>query len=139
MHVRFFVQILKIKILVPGCVCSCGLHAAQPGDMQGALSVLRLSINHSSQFKNNYFTEMCSGSEEGSYLRPTFVSLNSRLESNKEERKKEATPATNCGWGGVGGGCNTRGGQTLSRAKCAPARHTRGLHLVWGLGLRVEG
>ena len=24
---------------------------------------------HSSQFKNNYFTEMCSGSEAGSYLR----------------------------------------------------------------------
>ena len=23
-----------------------------------------------SQFKNNYFAEMCSGSEEGSYLRP---------------------------------------------------------------------
>jgi len=24
---------------------------------------------YSSQFKNNYFTEMCSGSKEGSYLR----------------------------------------------------------------------
>jgi hypothetical protein len=42
------------------------------------------------QFKNNYFTEMCSGSEVGSYLRlidfsiPTLGSI-SRLESNKEE------------------------------------------------------
>ena len=33
---------------------------------------------------------MCSGSEAGSYLRliDFFVSLNSRLESNKEEEKK---------------------------------------------------
>ena len=35
-----------------------------------------------SQFKNNYFAEMCSGSEAGSYLR---LIDNSRLESNKEE------------------------------------------------------
>jgi len=28
-----------------------------------------LVVCGSSQFKNNYFTEMCSGSEEGSYLR----------------------------------------------------------------------
>jgi len=26
-------------------------------------------VIYSSQFKNNYFTEMCSGSEAGSYLR----------------------------------------------------------------------
>ena len=33
-----------------------------------------------------YFAEMCSGSEEGSYLRRVDVaSLNSRLESNKDE------------------------------------------------------
>ena len=32
---------------------------------------------------NNYFTEMCSGSEAGSYL--SYESLNSRLESNNEE------------------------------------------------------
>ena len=40
-----------------------------------------------SWFENSYFTEMCSGSEAGSYLRliDFFVSLNSRLESNKEE------------------------------------------------------
>ena len=38
--------------------------------------------------KNSYFTEMCSGSEAGSYLRlMDFVSLNSRLESSKEEEK----------------------------------------------------
>ena len=28
-----------------------------------------LCIRYSAQFKNNYFTEMCSGYEEGSYLR----------------------------------------------------------------------
>jgi len=28
------------------------------------------TARHSSQFKKNYFTEMCSGSETGSYLRP---------------------------------------------------------------------
>ena len=39
-----------------------------------------------SQFENDYFTEMCSGSEAGSYLRLIFcVSLNSRRESNDEE------------------------------------------------------
>ena len=37
---------------------------------------------YSAQFKNNYSAEMWSGSEEGSYL---VTSLNSRLESNKEE------------------------------------------------------
>jgi len=39
--------------------------------------------------ENNYFTEMCSGSEAGSYLRLTdfAISLNSRLESNKEEEE----------------------------------------------------
>jgi len=31
------------------------------------VGVVRLRYN--SQFENNYFTEMCSGSEEGSYLR----------------------------------------------------------------------
>jgi len=31
--------------------------------------VVEWSTRYSSQFKNNYFTEMCSGSEEGSYLR----------------------------------------------------------------------
>jgi len=36
--------------------------------------------------KKNYYTEMCSVSQEGLYPRPEdFVSLNSRLESDKEE------------------------------------------------------
>jgi len=34
-------------------------------------------VRHSSQFKNNHSTEMCSGSEAGSYL--TLVSLSLRL------------------------------------------------------------
>ena len=38
-----------------------------------AASLLECShtdCDHSSQFKNNHSTEMCSGSEAGSYLRP---------------------------------------------------------------------
>jgi len=43
---------------------------------------------------SDYFTEMCSGSEEGSYLRLIyFVSLNSRLGSNKEEAVSRVGPA----------------------------------------------
>ena len=40
-------------------------------------------------FGINCFTEMCSGSEEGSYLRliDFVVSFNSRNKSNKEERR----------------------------------------------------
>ena len=40
--------------------------------------------------EQRYFTEMCRGSEEGSYVRlaDTCVSLNSRLESNKEEERR---------------------------------------------------
>jgi len=38
---------------------------------------------------------MCSGSEEGTYLRLIdFVSLNSRLESNKEEEEEGQPSAT---------------------------------------------
>ena len=41
------------------------------------------------QFKNNYFAEMGSGSEAGSYFRLIYdVSLNSRLESHKEEEEE---------------------------------------------------
>ena len=41
-----------------------------------------------SRFKNNYCAEMCSGSEEGLYVRRMdFLSLNSRLKSNKEEEE----------------------------------------------------
>ena len=41
-------------------------------------------------FEKNYSTKMCSGSEAGSYSRPIDIagaSLNSRLESNKEEEE----------------------------------------------------
>jgi len=45
---------------------------------------------YSSQFENNYFTEMCSGSDQGSYLRLTdFCITHSSLASNKEEKKKD--------------------------------------------------
>ena len=41
-----------------------------------------------SQFQNNRFAEMCSSSEAGSCLRLIdCVSLNSMLESNKEEEE----------------------------------------------------
>ena len=46
------------------------------------------TVRNSYQFKNNYSTEMCSGSKEGSYFRRIdFCIFNSRLESNKEEKK----------------------------------------------------
>ena len=50
-----------------------------------------MGLDHASQFDNNYFTEMCSGSEAGSYLRliDFCASLNSRRESNKEEADHE--------------------------------------------------
>ena len=52
---------------------------------------------YSSRFKNNYFTKMCSDSEEGSYLRLIDVELlNSRLESNN----KEKVVLNQCGWAG---------------------------------------
>ena len=40
--------------------------ACHPG---GNLEASQFPDRYSSQFKNNYFTEMCSGSEAGSYLR----------------------------------------------------------------------
>ena len=44
---------------------------------------------YTSRFKDNRCTEMCTGSEAGSYFRLIdIVSLNSRLESNKEERRR---------------------------------------------------
>jgi len=49
-----------------------------------------VSCTVSSQFEN-YFPEMCSGFEAGSYLRLIDVSLNSRLESNKEEAEESRT------------------------------------------------
>ena len=53
-----------------------------PGDLRRAITAREqlLYIN-----EKNYSTEMCSGCEEGPYSRRIyFVSLNSRLESNKE-------------------------------------------------------
>jgi len=42
---------------------------------------------------NNYFTEMCSGSEEGSYLRLIdFASIKSSDESNKEDQEEFSPP-----------------------------------------------
>ena len=54
--------------------------------------VLDSGLSNTLRLKNNYFAEMCSGSEEGSYLRLVdfFVSLNARLKSNKEEKKANA-------------------------------------------------
>ena len=41
-------------------------------------------------FKDNCCTDMCTGSEAGSYLRlKDIVSLNSRLESNREEEEED--------------------------------------------------
>jgi len=60
---------------------------------------------YSSQFENNYFTQMCSGSEAGSYLRLTdSASLNSRLGSNKEEEEVQRA--------GIGLGISVEGLQT---------------------------
>ena len=70
-----------------------------------------------SQFKHNNFTEMCSSSEAGSYLRLIdFVyQLNSRLESNHEEEEE---------------GRDRRGSQ---------GAWPRSWARVWGLGFGVGG
>jgi len=39
-------------------------------------------------FEDNYFKEMCSGFEAGSYLRRIDFVSHSRLESNEEEEKQ---------------------------------------------------
>jgi hypothetical protein len=66
--------------------------------------VRRRTDLYSSQFENNYFTEMCSGSEAGSYLSLIYrlwVSLNTRLGSTKKDKKKEDGPErTRAIWGG---------------------------------------
>ena len=49
------------------------------------------SYLHPEPIESNYLPEMWSGSEEGSYLRLIVVSLNSRLESNKEIIRKPFT------------------------------------------------
>jgi len=45
---------------------------------------------YSSQFKNNYFTEMCSGSEVGSYLRRIDFVYHSTLGLRVIKKKKNA-------------------------------------------------
>ena len=71
-----------------------GRHRLEEAGGEGRLRLLELP--QLPEFKNNYFTEMCSGSEAGSYLRLIdFVSLNSRLESNKEEREGKGSLPTN--------------------------------------------
>jgi len=52
--------------------------------MSGSVRLARCST-----FQYSCIAEMCSGSEEGSYLRLIdFLSLNSRLETNKEEEDR---------------------------------------------------
>ena len=65
-------------------------HRAPPPGQRAtppAMGVERSKHWYSSQFENNYFTEMCRGSVAGWYLRLiVFVyHSNSRLESNNEE------------------------------------------------------
>ena len=43
----------------------------------------------SSQFENNYFTEMCSGSEAGSYLRLVYFVYHSTLGLRVIKKKKQ--------------------------------------------------
>jgi hypothetical protein len=43
------------------------------------------------------WTEMCSGSEAGPYLRLTFVLLNSRPESNKQEEEERLDESAGVG------------------------------------------
>jgi len=60
------------------------------------------------------------------FNRVWFVSLNSRLESNKEETKVDP-----CGVAGNGAGDRRGGG--------APERVTRGEPHLWGMGVRLLG
>ena len=72
------------------CFPQAAAHPALRGLVQGTAE---RSIHccgtdrYSSQFEHNYFTEMCSGSEAGLVFKAhrLCVSLNSRLESNKDE------------------------------------------------------
>ena len=67
---------------VGGCSSLMGLVLVQ------ALEALTLGA--SSRFKNNYFTEICSGSEEGSYLRLIDFFITQLYSNNEEEEEKEA-------------------------------------------------
>ena len=68
-----------------------------------------------SSTRSNYFIEMCSDSEEDSYLRLiNFVSLNSRLESNEEETTKEEASTALAAPGILGLGlCRNRGASLI--------------------------
>jgi len=46
----------------------------------------------SSQFENNYFTEMCSGSQAGSYVRLTDFAYHSTLGLRVIKKKKKKGP-----------------------------------------------
>ena len=57
---------------IRGTTVLMGIPGAKPGGLV-SFPVQRLSgsvMRRGSQFENNFLTEMCSGSEAGSYLRP---------------------------------------------------------------------
>ena len=53
-----------------------------------------LSVVQSLQFENNYFTELCSGSEAGSYSRPIDFVYHSTLGLRVIKKKKNPRPAS---------------------------------------------
>ena len=62
-----------------------------PNHIKVAEGIVPETIMFREALRVNYNTEMCSGSEAGSYLRLIYlVSLNSRLESSEEEHEEEA-------------------------------------------------
>ena len=72
----------KQFVCVPVC-CSCGTRMFYNSIYTSYVSVLDTP---GPQFQHDHFTEMCSDSEAGSYLRLIdIVSLNSRLEIHKQE------------------------------------------------------
>ena len=79
---------------------------------------------------NNCFTEMCSGSEAGSYLRAhrLCVLLYFRLKSNKEEEGSEETERTER----EGGSCAPRGGvRPFHRKSTCLTQLTLGPYVVY--------
>ena len=58
---------------------------------------MRCDGHDRSQFENNYFTEMCSGSEAGSYLRLVDCVYHSTLGLRVMKKKKKATSDAS-GW-----------------------------------------
>ena len=54
----------------------------------GEIRAVSVQSRYSSQYKNTYFTEMCSGSKAGLFQgSQTFESLTSRLEGHNKEDK----------------------------------------------------